>query len=230
MNKESQNILQNLPETYAKKIDGVWQQVNTPRWKHDDGTDFTEEEYNEHGYHVIVNERPEGDFLLVEIVTNDNEHWDFKNGRVYVTYTVTPRDIDFVKRMAIGELNSRFDQHVYDIGADIPEQEVLTWNIQREEALAWQKDNEIKTPMIDGIAKARDIGPEALRLMVLAKAKEYTENISEAVGYRQKYRNLILEAPTPEEAVTVARESVFYDISLIEDFEEHNVMEITENE
>jgi hypothetical protein len=198
-------------QNYVELKDGIWQQVHFLNWKHSDGTDFTPEDYLEHGFRVLVDARPDLDFLLYEVETRDNEYWELReDGQVHVTYLITPRDLDFVKRMAVSELNSAFEAFLHSVKADYPESEQSTWPTQREEVFAWRRDPDAYTPLLDGIALARGVDLVELKSLAAAQVDAYTTIMGVACGMRQKYRDAIYAAEDATTAVQIAREAVFY--------------------
>lgn len=65
---------------------------------------------------------------------------------------------------------------------DIPEQEKLTWEQQRQEARAYKKDNTAPTPLLTILSQKRGLTLNALATKVLAKADAYEQLIANALA------------------------------------------------
>ncbi len=81
----------------------------------------------------------------------------------------------------------------------VPEFERATWEIQRQEAVAWHADNTTPTPNLDRIAKNRGVPAEILRERTYKKTMLYQNLTMTIAGQRQHFEDLIFAAKTLEE-------------------------------
>ncbi len=75
----------------------------------------------------------------------------------------------------------------------------MTWPVQQQEALAWAVNNETPTPYLDGLADARGITPEDMRQKTLDQTQLFMMASQGLVGKRQRLRDLVYEAQTPDD-------------------------------
>lgn len=110
-------------------------------------------------------------------------------------------DLSFADKQAVKilEINTAFERAASALTAGYPEAERLTWPVQQAEALAWEADNNAPTPYLDGLAVARGISAEEMRSKTLAQTQLFMAASQQLVGKRQKLRDLVHEAETPED-------------------------------
>lgn len=80
----------------------------------------------------------------------------------------------------------------------VPEFERKTWTIQQEEALAWAKDNNAPTPVVDIIAHYRKQHREVLLPKTVKKSKAFIALSAAIAGQRQYIEEQILAASSVE--------------------------------
>lgn len=78
----------------------------------------------------------------------------------------------------------------------VPEFEQKTWPLQLAEAQAWAADNTTATPVLDGIAASRGMGPDKLKAAALRKALYYSTLSAHVAGQRQALQSKIEAAKT----------------------------------
>lgn len=100
--------------------------------------------------------------------------------------------------------NQRFEAASVALLEGYPPSEVNTWNIQRQEALAWEVDNTVSTPWLDSVASARGIGREDLLSRTLQKVKLFSIASAALVGRRQSIEDRLLSAKKPEDLHAVS--------------------------
>jgi hypothetical protein len=84
------------------------------------------------------------------------------------------------------DINSNFENTIYDLTSDVPESEKLTWTKQEAEARAWLEDNSASTPFIDGILSERTKYDKAtLVAKIIEKADAYASAVGALTGARQ---------------------------------------------
>ena len=94
----------------------------------------------------------------------------------------------------LSKINEEYTNFASQLLTGIPDDEVLTFPIQQEEAKAWFKDNSEPTPFIDGmLTKRTNITKEQLVAKIIDKANTYAYNAGVLTGERQKQEKLILD-------------------------------------
>lgn len=113
--------------------------------------------------------------------------------------TLPEPTLEELKSLKLAEINSIFESAADSLTSEYPPGERLTWAIQQQEALAWEADPESPTPYLDGLAASRGITPEDMRQKTLDQTKLFMAASQSLVGTRQKLRDLIYEAESPED-------------------------------
>ncbi len=111
--------------------------------------------------------------------------------------------LEEVKANKLAAINSTYEQLAKQAQIDTPDSEVLTWDIQKAEAEAWEKDNSTPTPFIDGLALGRGVDRVELILKVLEKVKAYSTFMSMLTGIRQGCEDKIKTANTIDDVTSV---------------------------
>lgn len=114
--------------------------------------------------------------------------------------------VDFIKPILLKKVNIEFEKAMDTITGAYPEAEQKTWDIQRQEAIVYSKDNTVKTPMIDNIAESRGVDKEVLVNKILEKANKLDIVTGKAIGYRQRAEDVISEVVTFDELVKIVEE------------------------
>lgn len=184
--------------TYVKKnSDGEWVNGKLPSWKNEDGTDLTEEQWNEHGYFQLVPTVHDDslEFRIGKVVEGSpSTEWVFKDNKVIPTFTISDLELDEIKAKAYNILNGEFESFVDGIRGDYPESEQSTWATQEREVNDWRKDPNVDTPLLSAIAEARNLPLDQLRTLAAQQVDNYVLAMGRAVGCRQKYRDAIHES------------------------------------
>lgn len=121
--------------------------------------------------------------------------------------------IEAVRESKLAEMNRAFEALAAQLTEGYPPGEQLTWEVQRQEALAWQADDAAPTPFLDQMAAARGIDPAEMRQKTLAQALLFLAHSAVLVGTRQNRRDAVLAAETIEELNAVTWEPVDADPS-----------------
>ena len=110
-----------------------------------------------------------------------------------------------LKTLRLRELSLYTDNLVNGIATtqNIPLAEMQTWSIQMAEALAWERDPDVETPMLDTIARARGVSRTYLIPKAVAKSKLYNQLLAHIVGSRQAIEDRIGRANSEEEVRNV---------------------------
>lgn len=107
--------------------------------------------------------------------------------------------LDELKTEKLKEINDAYDNVVSSLVSDYPSSEILTFDKQEQEALAWSSDENADTPLIDALAKGRGINKEELVSRILKKSDVFSVTIGYLTGLRQKYEDELKLAQTKEE-------------------------------
>lgn len=93
----------------------------------------------------------------------------------------------------LSTVNTEYSTNAKSVISGIPDDEVLTFSIQKEEAKAWFKDNSEPTPFIDGmLTKRTDVTKAQLVDKILEKAYNYAYLAGTLTGERQAKEKQIL--------------------------------------
>ena len=93
----------------------------------------------------------------------------------------------------LNKINNEYSTNAKLVISGIPDDEALTFPIQKEEAKAWFKDNDEPTPFIDGIlTKRTDVTKAQLVDKILEKANNYAYFAGTLTGERQAKEKQIL--------------------------------------
>lgn len=121
------------------------------------------------------------------------------NGAWYLKGFAPKQSIEELKTIKLQEINNDYTKRASLVKTGTPEDEVLSWDIQKLEAQAYIKDNKSPTPFIDALVINRDVKKEWLINKVLEKVKAYESYIGSLTGKRQKYEDKIKLAKTVED-------------------------------
>lgn len=92
-----------------------------------------------------------------------------------------------LKPFIMQSANNDFTEQIKALVLGVPEDEVLTWAKQETEAKAWQLDNSVDTPLIDGILLNRNkYSKVELVDKILEKAGVYAALTGQLIGLRQQ--------------------------------------------
>ncbi|MDS1141710.1 hypothetical protein RE432_14810 [Pusillimonas sp. SM2304] len=103
------------------------------------------------------------------------------------------------KDARLSYVDGEFARAATALTAGYPEAERLTWPVQQQEALAWAADAGAPTPYLDGLAAARGITAAEMRQKTLDQTQLFMVASQQLVGTRQRLRDLVYVAQTPED-------------------------------
>ncbi len=135
------------------------------------------------------------------VLSEDGTH--FVQGFVQ-GFVVRERDVSQARKNALERVNATYTALVASAKEGVPEDEVLTWDIQKLEAEAWEKDNTTPTPGVDRLAEGRGMDREVLLGKILEKVRAYRESVFLATGVRQKLEDAILAAQSTAEVRAIS--------------------------
>lgn len=116
---------------------------------------------------------------------------------------------EFFKRKKENLLNTladKADKIKNDLLAGYPQTEIESFYRQEKEALAWQADNKVDTPMLKQIARVRGVPFEVLVGKVIEKASQFAVAIGVIIGQRQAFEDRLLAINTLEELTALEKE------------------------
>lgn len=128
------------------------------------------------------------------------------DGKWYLMGYLPADNLNLAKAAKLQEINIIYEQKASAVKIDTPDSEVLTWDIQKNEAEKWQADYDAATPFIDGLALARGIDRNELLQKVINKVKVYNEYMAALTGERQRYEDSLKAAATIDEVEAVVWE------------------------
>lgn len=108
------------------------------------------------------------------------------DGKFYLSGYALNQPFEELKANKLTEINNSYTTEANVVRATTPEDEVLTWDIQKLEAQAWELDNTVATPFCTTLAEAREMDREVLLNKVLEKVYGYQTLMAGLTGKRQK--------------------------------------------
>lgn len=110
------------------------------------------------------------------------------------------------KNYLLDKLANKADEIKSNLLVGYPKTEIESFYRQEKEALAWQADNKVDTPMLKQIARVRGIPFEILVEKVIEKASQFAVAIGVIIGQRQAFEDRLLATKTPEELTALEKE------------------------
>lgn len=114
-----------------------------------------------------------------------------------VLYAPDPSDnltLEQIKQRKVDEIGYAMSSRIAAIKSGYPQDEVLSWPEQKSEAVAYQQDNSVTTPLLSSMAEARGITLNDLVSRVLANAAAWSTLSGKLIGKRQAYESQIQAA------------------------------------
>lgn len=127
--------------------------------------------------------------------------WDDEKKAFILPKDAEKNALKQAKAQKINELNTLSQTLINtQSGAnELPDFEVQSWTLQAIEAKAWQNDKNASTPVLDSIAKQRNLPEDALKTAALRKTLAYESLTAQIVGQRQALQTRIENAKTIDE-------------------------------
>lgn len=155
----------------------------------------------------------EQNIIAVELSDVDRQWVSIGDRYDYQKECFVQPTLEEAKEQQLHYINNRFENEVSQIKAEyIPDDELLTWDLQSSEAQNYLKaknPNAKLAPLLAIIAEQRDIELGALCEKVAQKSNAYREKVFTLIGYRQKLQKSIENAQSIEEVVEVEYHSPF---------------------
>ena len=128
-----------------------------------------------------------------------------KRTLVFYGYTVGPelKTLDEVKAEKLAEINEKCDAALKAMTPTYPDRELLTFDQQKQEALAYTSDPSSSCPLLSPLASARGISLELLCQKVIAKATAFSAVSGSLIGQRQAYEDQLELCETKEAVAAI---------------------------
>lgn len=110
------------------------------------------------------------------------------------------------KENLLNRLANKADEIKTNLLVGYPQTEIESFYRQEKEALAWQADNKVDTPMLKQIARVRGVPFYVLVEKVIEKASQFSVAIGLIIGQRQAFEDRLLALKTMEELTALEKE------------------------
>lgn len=124
------------------------------------------------------------------------------------TISKEKQDALFVKEKEalLNRLADKADEIKTNLLVGYPQTEIESFYRQEKEALAWQADNKVDTPMLKQIARVRGVPFEVLVEKVIEKASQFAVAIGVIIGQRQAFEDRLLALSSQKELDALKKE------------------------
>lgn len=110
------------------------------------------------------------------------------------------------KEALLNRLANKADEIKTSLLVGYPQTEIESFYRQEKEALAWQADNKVDTPMLKQIARVRGVPFEVLVEKVIEKASQFAVAIGVIIGQRQAFEDRLLALSSQKELDALKKE------------------------
>lgn len=110
------------------------------------------------------------------------------------------------KEALLNRLANKADEIKTNLLVGYPQTEIESFYRQEKEALAWQADNKVDTPMLKQIARVRGVPFEVLVEKVIEKASQFAVAIGVIIGQRQAFEDRLLALSSQKELDALKKE------------------------
>ena len=110
------------------------------------------------------------------------------------------------KEGLLNKLADKADQLKNSLLAGYPQTEIESFYRQEKEALAWQADHNIPTPMLAQIARIRGVPLDMLISKVIEKSAQFAVAIGIIIGQRQAFEDRLLALKMPDDLTALEQE------------------------
>ena len=110
------------------------------------------------------------------------------------------------KEALLNRLADKADEIKTNLLVGYPQTEIESFYRQEKEALAWQADNKVETPMLKQIARVRGVPFEVLVEKVIEKASQFAVAIGVIIGQRQTFEDKLLALSSQKELDELKKE------------------------
>lgn len=156
------------------------------------------------GKQIIANKQ--GNPVLVDPQPSDAHELNIETLQWTISKEKQLAIFDKEKETLLNRLADKSDEIKTNLLVGYPQTEIESFYRQEKEALAWQADNKVDTPMLKQIARVRGIPFEILVEKVIEKASQFAVAIGVIIGQRQAFEDRLLATKTPEELTALEKE------------------------
>lgn len=156
------------------------------------------------GKQIIANKQ--GNPVLVDPQPSDAHELNIETLQWTISKEKQLAIFDKEKETLLNRLADKADEIKTNLLVGYPQTEIESFYRQEKEALAWQADNKVDTPMLKQIARVRGIPFEILVEKVIEKASQFAVAIGVIIGQRQAFEDRLLATKTPEELTALEKE------------------------
>jgi len=103
-----------------------------------------------------------------------------------------------------------FNRQTEQLKTTYPQNERDSWATQREEALAYSKDNTVDTPLLTVVADARGVTLDEMVSKVLENVRQYDATYGFILGVYQRNKDLLLSVDVDDESTWVKFDEVSF--------------------
>lgn len=156
------------------------------------------------GKQIIANKQ--GVPVLIE--SQPSDAYELNLETLQWTISKEKQDALFVKEKEalLNRLADKADEIKTSLLVGYPQTEIESFYRQEKEALAWQADNKVDTPMLKQIARVRGVPFEVLVEKVIEKASQFAVAIGVIIGQRQAFEDRLLALSSQKELDALKKE------------------------
>lgn len=142
-----------------------------------------------------------------------------------VRYMLTADDralgVEFNKVVMRKIVSDRFTERLKELMVDASLLEKATWEEQKREALLYQSDNTISTPLIDILAEGRGITKSELVTKILTKVNDYNTKLANLLVEQQQLEMRIKSCITIADCHRLRHEKFGFSVSYQQQMDEN---------
>lgn len=117
-----------------------------------------------------------------------------------VKYYLTDEDrqvaVEYNKFVMLKVIADRFSERMKGLFLEASDLEVATWEEQKREALAYQSDPTVSTPMLDILAAGKNITRDALVTKILNNVEQYKIKLANLLVEQQQLESMVKACQT----------------------------------
>lgn len=109
------------------------------------------------------------------------------------------KTLEEVKADKLNEINNKCTEALDAMTPTYPDKELLTFDQQKQEALAYLADSNANCPLVEALSKNRGMNMKTLCEKIIAKANTFSFVSGSIIGQRQHYEDQLNTCTTKEE-------------------------------
>ncbi|MGE4194726.1 MAG: hypothetical protein AB7E51_15170 [Pseudodesulfovibrio sp.] len=186
--------------------DGTYRQSHPARVEHDGYvhtfTDLTRDQLDGIGYNEAVQLKRDP-FTTYETKWNKGEDLVYREAAISSTVDENARyESSVITKQT--EITTKANSYLAALGEEYGAMEMMTWDQQYSEALAYQADSAASVPLLTAIATARGEEVADLAASIIANRAEWVALSGNVVGQRLAYQDALEAATTYDEVMAIA--------------------------